>query len=153
MPFSIREAKTADARLIVDAYQWLFEPPGSVPPSWDEDAALQAVTETIESGTSVIFVAIASADSKLAGICSAYLDLRSVRYGPRCWVEDLAVAPAMRSKGIGGDLLDQAEAWAEERGATHLELDTGEQRADSRRFYEARDPDQRTVAYGWRLGG
>lgn len=152
MPFVIRDATTVDLPQIIDAYQWLFRSPGGVPPNWDEDRAKDAVVDTIESDSSVYFVAISSADAKIVGICSAYIDVNSVRYGQRCWIEDLAVEPGMRSKGLGRQLIAEAKSWAKERGATHLELDTGEARIDAQRFYEQLEPDQKTVAYGWDLG-
>lgn len=151
MPFSIREATTVDIPPIIDAYQWLFRSPGGVPPNWDEERAKDAITETIESEASIYFIAISSADAHLVGICSAYMDVNSVRYGPRCWIEDLAVHPEFRSRGLGRHLIADVKAWAIERGATHLELDTGEARTDARRFYEQLEPDQKTIAYGWDL--
>lgn len=138
--------------VIVEAYQWLFASPGGPPPVWDEAEAGKSIEQAIESDSSVFFVAISSVDASVAGICSAYLDLNSVRYGSRCWVEDLAVDPEKRSLSIGRELLAEARAWALARGATHLELDTGEARTDARRFYEQLDPDRRTIAYGWDLG-
>jgi GNAT superfamily N-acetyltransferase len=74
-----------------------------------------------------------------------------VRYGRRCWVEDLAVDPNRRSGGVGGMLLDAAEDWARGRGATHLELDSGLARTDAHRFYERREPDIVGYSYSWRL--
>jgi len=74
-----------------------------------------------------------------------------VRYGQRCWVEDLAVDSDRRSGGVGGALLDAASEWARERGATHLELDSGLARTDAHRFYERRDPDLVGYCYSWWL--
>ncbi len=151
MSFIIREATTVDVPQIVDAYQWLFRPPGGVPPDWDETRARESVTKTIKSDESVFFVAISSVDSTLVGICSGYMDINSVRYGRRCWIEDLAIDPETRSKGLGRQLIAEVRTWARERGATHLELDTGTAREDARRFYEQLEPDQTTIAYGWKL--
>jgi GNAT superfamily N-acetyltransferase len=76
-----------------------------------------------------------------------------VRFGRRCWVEDLAVDPGRRSQGIGGGLLDEAASWAASKEATHLELDTAETRTDAQRFYERRRPAWRSISYAWLLGG
>ena len=84
-------------------------------------------------------------------LISAYLDLNSVRYGLRCWVEDLAVDPSRRSAGVGKALLDEAKQWARERGATHLELDTGLARHDAQRFYEREEPTTKGYSYSWAL--
>ena len=61
------------------------------------------------------------------------------------------MAPKARSKGVGKALLDAAKAWARERGATHLELDTAESRSDAQRFYERERPSWRSIFYAWEL--
>ena len=48
-------------------------------------------------------------------------------------------------------LLDAAREWARERGATHLELDSGEARTEAHRFYERERPSWRSVSYAWEL--
>jgi len=148
---SIREAGEDDAREIVTLYEWLFAPPGSLPPAWDPVRAEAALREAIAAETSTVF--LAEADGDRVGLCSAYLELNSVRYGRRCWVEDLAVDPARRSQGVGKALLDAAKDWARERGATHLELDSGSARTDAHRFYERENPSWTGFQYSWLLGG
>jgi GNAT superfamily N-acetyltransferase len=88
---------------------------------------------------------------RLIGLCTAYLDLHSVRFGIRCWVEDLVVAPDRRSEGIGAALLARAREWAAGRGASHLELDTGHARADAQRFYGRQGEAHTGVSYSWQL--
>lgn len=94
---------------------------------------------------------VAIADGDPAGFCTAYLDLHSVRFGYRVWVEDLAVDPARRGRGLGRRLLDAAKDWARERGATHLELDSADSRVDAHRFYERQRPSWRSISYTWEL--
>ena len=84
---------------------------------------------------------VAEHRGELLGLCTAYLDMNSVRFGPRCWVEDLAVSPDHRSQGVGKALLDAAKDWARDRGATHLELDSADARDDAHRFYEREAPE------------
>lgn len=150
MTVVIREATGDEAERLVDIYEWLFALPGSRPGGWDPDRAIEALLEAIGSKEAEVFVA-ADDDGELIGICSAYLDLNSVRFGRRCWVEDLAVHPDRRSGGIGGALLDAAEDWARDRGATHLELDTGLARTEAQRFYERREPAAKGQSYSWEL--
>ncbi len=90
-------------------------------------------------------------DGALIGICTAYQDLHSVRYGYRVWVEDLAVDPGRRSQGVGKALMDAARDWARERGATHLELDSALARTDAHRFYEREGADYKSFSFGWEL--
>jgi GNAT superfamily N-acetyltransferase len=145
----IREARLDEVEAVLPCYQWLFDPPGERPPLWDEQGARMALTATIEDHDSVLL--LADDEGELVGFCTAYLDLNSVRFGPRCWVEDLAVHPDRRSQGIGQALLGAAKRWAAQHGSTHLELDTAEARTDAQRFYEGEDPSWRSVSYSWRL--
>jgi GNAT superfamily N-acetyltransferase len=146
---AVREAVPGEVERVLGMYEWLFAPPGYLPPGWDPDRAREAIADAIADPSSVVLVA--EHRSELLGLCTAYLDLNSVRYGARCWVEDLAVSPEHRSRGVGGELLDAAAAWARERGATHLELDTGLAREDAQRFYERREPASTGYSYSWRL--
>ena len=145
----VREALPGEVERVLGMYEWLFAPPGSVPAGWDPERARAAIGDAITDESATVL--LAEQRGELLGFCSAYLELNSVRFGARCWVEDLAVSPAHRSQGIGGMLLDAAEGWARERGATHLELDTGLAREDAQRFYDRRDPATKGYSYSWRL--
>ena len=149
MAASIRHARPGEEERILPLYQWLFTEPGYVPAGWDPQRAGRALGAAIESDQSAVVV-VEDGD-ELVGLCTAYLEFDSVRFGTRCWVEDLAVHPERRSGGWGGRLLDAAGDWAREQGATHIELDTGLARADAQRFYERRDPDSVGYSYSWRL--
>ena len=150
MEFQVRAATHDDVESIVPLYEWLVAPPGLKPESWDEPRAAVALRTAVDSHDAVVLVAEA-ADGSLIGICTAYQDLHSVRFGYRAWVEDLAVHPDHRSQGVGKGLLDAAKAWARDRGATHLELDSAEARADAHRFYEREGAAYRSITFGWPL--
>jgi GNAT superfamily N-acetyltransferase len=145
----IRPARDDEVAALVAAYDWLFAPPGSRPPMWDPDAAARRLRALIAVDDGEVFVA--DHDGEVVGICTVVLDLESVRFGLRAWVEDLAVHPDHRSAGHGKALLDAAKDWGRERGASHLELDSGESRGDAHRFYEREQPSWRSVSYGWEL--
>ena len=130
-------------------YDWLFAPPGSRPSQWDERRAEVALRQAIDSHDAAVLVA--DAEGTLVGLVTAYQDLHSVRFGYRAWVEDLAVDPERRSQGIGKALLDAAKAWARERGATHLELDSADTRPDAHRFYEREGPSWASRCFAWEL--
>lgn len=147
---TVRPAREEELEAPLDMYEWLFAAPGHRPPSWDRGRALEALAEAVAADASTILVAESSA-GELVGLASAYLDLNSVRFGLRCWVEDLAVDPKARSSGVGGALLDAASDWARGRGATHLELDTALARVDAQRFYERRQPVAKSYSYSWAL--
>jgi GNAT superfamily N-acetyltransferase len=148
--FEVRAARPGEEGAIVPLYEWLFAPPGSKPDAWDERRAAVALRDAIESHDSVVIVAERD-DGALIGFITGYQDLHSVRFGYRAWVEDLAVDPAERSKGVGKALLDAAKGWARERGATHLELDSALERTDAHRFYEREGAEYKSFSFGWTL--
>jgi GNAT superfamily N-acetyltransferase len=145
----IREAVPDEVERVLGMYEWLFAPPGSVPPRWEAERARQAIAAAIADDEATVLVA--EHRGELLGLCTAYLELNSVRFGPRCWVEDLAVSPEHRSQGVGKALLDAAKDWARERGATHLELDSADTRIDAHRFYEREDPSWTSRCFAWEL--
>ena len=146
---TVRTARNDDAPHLVAAYEWLFAPPGSPSPGWDPGVAEQRLRDVIAATSSDVF--LAEHDGELVGLCTVYRDIHSVRFGDRAWVEDLAVHPGHRSLGIGKALLDAAKDWARDRGASHLELDSGLARADAHRFYEREQPSWRSICFGWQL--
>ena len=149
MPAVIRPALSDEAASLTVTYEWLFTPPGSRPRTWDSARATAALEEAIGSDASEVLVAEAAGE--VVGLCTVYLDIRSVRFGDRAWVEDLSVGPAYRSQGMGKALLDAAKDWARVRGATHLELQSGIARTDAHRFYEREKPSTRSLSFGWGL--
>lgn len=149
--FDVRSAKVAEIPAVLSLYEWLFAPPGSKPPDWDERRAAVALEQAIDSRDVAILVAEDSSSGELIGLCTAYQDMHSVRFGHRVWVEDLAVHPNRRSAGIGAALLDAAKGWARERGGMHLELDSALTRTDAHRFYEREGAEYQSISFGWRL--
>jgi GNAT superfamily N-acetyltransferase len=148
---SIRAAHPGEEAALLPLYQWLFDPPGSVPPGWDPDLAEARLAATLADERSVLLLAEEADRERPVGFATAYLDLLSVRFGQRCWVEDLAVDPDRRSTGIGASLLGAAKSWGRERGATHLELDSGLARTEAHRFYERESPSWSGIQYAWLL--
>jgi GNAT superfamily N-acetyltransferase len=145
----IRAARRDDVPALVAAYEWLFAPPGVRPPMWDPERAAERLRALIDGDDGEVLVA--DHDGAVVGICTVMLDIDSVRFGRRAWVEDLAVHADHRSAGHGKALLDSAKEWGRSRGATHLELDSGEARADAHRFYEREAPSYKSICFGWEL--
>jgi GNAT superfamily N-acetyltransferase len=145
----IRQAGGGEEDAVLAMYEWLFEPPGRTPTGWEPSKARATLAEAVGSPASAVLVA--EDGDQLVGFCTAYLTLESVRFGRRCWVEELAVHPDRRSEGIGARLLAEARAWAAARGATHLKLDSSVDRADAHRFYERERPSWRSISYSWEL--
>src|SRR5436190_6011892 len=145
----IRAARLDEVDDLVAACDWLFAPPGSQPPTWDPALAADRLRDTIGAAEATVLVAVL--DNRIAGFCTVYDDIASVRFGRRAWVEDLAVNESDRSRGIGKALLDAAKDWGREHGASHLELDSSEARPDAHRFYEREQPSWRSISFGWLL--
>lgn len=150
MVHAVRPARHAEIADLLAAYEWLFAPPGARPARYDPDRARATLAWTIDAEDATVLVADAE-DGALAGLVTVALGPRSVRYGLRAWVEDLVVDPARRSAGVGKALLDAAKDWGRERGATHLELDSGDARADAHRFYEREAPSWTSRQFAWAL--
>ena len=148
--FAIEAAAPGEAAAALPAYEWLFAPPGSVPAGWDPAAAAERLDAVAGSDRAELLLA-RSPGGEIVGLCCVFLDIGSVRFGQRAWVEDLAVDPGRRSEGVGKALLDAAKDWARERGASHLELDSGLDRADAHRFYEREGPSWVSRCFAWRL--
>jgi GNAT superfamily N-acetyltransferase len=146
----IRAAELGEEERLLDAWEWLFEPPGQQPASWEVRRALVALREAIESRDAVVLVATRR-DGEIIGLCTAYYTIHAIRFGPRAWVEELAVHPDWRSRGIGAQLLTTAKDWARERGASHLKLDSSMARTDAHRFYEREGPVARSYSYVYEL--
>ena len=149
MDLEVRAARDDEIEALIPLYEWLFAPPGQTPASWEERRAAVALRETIASHDSVVLVA--DDGGELIGFLTAYQDMHSVRFGYRAWVEDFAVHPGRRSLGVGKALLDAAKAWARERGASHLELDSADARKDAHRFYEREGAEYTSRSFGWTL--
>jgi GNAT superfamily N-acetyltransferase len=149
MDVEVRAARVDEVEELLPLWEWLFEPPGARPASWDQRRARVALRQAIESRDSVVLVA--EADGEPVGFATAYFTIHSVRFGYRAWVEELAVHPDHRSRGIGKKLLDAAKGWARQRGATHLKLDSSTARLAAHRFYERERPAIRSNSYGWEL--
>ena len=100
MPFTIRPARPDETDAVVAAFDWLFAPPGTTPALWDE-ARARVQIETITAGEERLAAILVAdpGDGSIAGLCTVSLDLRSLRFGLRAWVEDLAVDPERRSQG------------------------------------------------------
>ena len=138
-----------DVPAVVDACAWLFAPPATTPSRWDPDVAAARLHELCDAASGTVFVVVA--DDELVGFCTVYLDVVSIRIGQRAWVNELAVHPDRRSQGIGKQLLDVAQSWARDNGATHLALDSGLMRVDAHRFYRRERPSWESMSFGWLL--
>lgn len=146
---TLRAAVAGDRDAVLDLLEQLFDPPGSRPPDFTRTRAAAGFDWAVT--TPEADVLLATARGTLLGLCTVYLDFPSLRFGWRCWIEDLVVSAAHRGGGIGRLLLDSAADWGRQRGATHLELDSGTARRDAHRFYVGAGLVQDSAAFSRRL--
>ena len=130
---SVRGATAADEGAVLALIEELFEPPGGRPKGYSPERGREGFRRAVQHPEADVLLAV-DGDS-IAGLASVYADFLSIRYGKRCWLQDLVVAASRRSEGTGALLIDAATEWGRERGCTHLELASGAGRKDAHRFY------------------
>ena len=111
----------------------LFEPPGVRAEGYTPERGRIGFRTALEQADADVL--LATDGERIVGLASVYADIQSIRYGKRCWLQDLVVTSEYRSRGVGRLLLTSATDWARERGCTHLELASGAGRTDAHRFY------------------
>ncbi len=131
----IRPASAPDEAAVLALIEELFDPPGHRAPGYTVERGRNGFRSAIERPDADVLLAFHG--EELVGLASVYADIDSIRYGKRCWLQDLAVSSRHRDRGIGKMLLDAATEWARERGCTHLQLSSGGGRQDAHRFYLA----------------
>jgi GNAT superfamily N-acetyltransferase len=146
---ALRPASEADLDGVLDLVEHLFAPPGSRPGAYVREDARERARWWL--GESRLLLLADDDQGRPAGYVAAAVDIESIRFGRRCWVEDLVTAPDARRLGYGAALLAAARAWARQRGCTHLELTTGLARTDSQRFYEREGGAFTSRRYLWQL--
>ncbi|HHX65011.1 MAG TPA: GNAT family N-acetyltransferase [Chloroflexi bacterium] len=85
-------------------------------------------------------ILLAEVENKAVGLLHAWLrhTLDIPIFVPRRYVEidNIAVRPDWRGRGIGRALMEAAESWARTRGAKSVELTVWEFNVGARAFYE-----------------
>jgi GNAT superfamily N-acetyltransferase len=78
---------------------------------------------------------VADAGTSLLGFIDMEYRQRLGHHRPQAWVNDLVVADASRSQGVGKALLDRAEELASQRGCFRMSLETAAWRDRTHTFY------------------
>jgi GNAT superfamily N-acetyltransferase len=144
---TIRPATAADEAAVLVLLQELFEAPGVPPPDYTSERGAAGFRVAVEARDADVLLAVDG--GRLVGLASVYADILSIRYGQRCWLQDLVVTAGYRSRGVGRALLDAATDWAREHGCTHLELSSGAGRGDAHRFYRREGMTQSYTFQRW----
>ena len=130
---TVRPAGAGDEPAVIALIEQLFDPPSSRPPGYTVDLGREGLRWALAEPAADVLLAFEG--KRLVGLSSVYADIQSIRFGPRCWLQDLVVEKTRRGAGVGAALLRASAAWARARGCTHLELSSGAARTDAHRFY------------------
>ncbi len=116
----------------------------------DRADALERIAAIIDNDRQVMVVA------RLAGRVCALMALDFMYYLPlgtyTCRVTALVVTPEAQGRGLGRQLLREAERRARAGGAARIELTSGSQRTDAHAFYKACGYSDGTLRFVKRLG-
>jgi len=138
MSIAIRRADANDLGALAglfDAYRQFYKQRSDIA------AARAFLAERIARDESAVLVA--ERESNAIGFVQLYPVFSSVRLGRTWLLNDLYVAPQARRLGTARALLDAACAFARERGALGLELETGSDNVTAQALYRSA---------GWELG-
>ncbi len=149
MAISIRPAHAGDVEAVCDIYYEFHQfHVGGVPTHlrslgarehWDRSHLVAALGGILQAADAEIFVAEVS--GALAGLIEVYVrhdpdetTLVRHRYAE---LQSLMVLPPFRRIGIGTRLVEVAQQWARDQGATEMRLSLWEFNAAAREFYAA----------------
>jgi len=149
MSTSIRLAGLDDEARILDLIEELFEAPGRRPADYSRTRGATGFRHAVQAAGADVLLAVAG--GQVVGLASVYVDILSIRFGARCWLEDLVVTARRRAGGVGGLLLAAAADWGRRQGCTHLELNSAVTRAQAHRFYLAHEMTQDSLNFQLRL--
>ncbi|MET7948049.1 GNAT family N-acetyltransferase [Micromonospora sp. NPDC005324] len=148
MTIHVRRFQRGSEAEFVMGMEWLLAPPGRRPVDWDHDRAVERTAQLLADEDVALFEARSDED-QLVGVASVYVDILSVRFGRRASIEDLAVHPEWRSRGVGSSLLAAARAWAHDKGADYVFLESGLARTEAHRFYLREGATHAAAAFRW----
>jgi GNAT superfamily N-acetyltransferase len=142
-PVALRPAAVADAAAVADMMSELGYPTAAAP----MEARLLRLLDHPDYHTMV-----AEADGRVVGLIGLGQGWFYEKDGSYARVLALVVEGARRGTGVGSALLRAGEAWALERGAGAVVLNSGEHRRDAHRFYERMGYEGTGVRFVKRLG-
>lgn len=121
---SVRRARTEDAERIGDLMRQL-----------GYDAPASELARRIERRGDDRAVFVAEDESGTLGWAAVCVEEGFVE-GRQAWIEGFVVDQDSRGRGIGGQLLEVAEAWARERGCGTVRVQSNVLRERAHGFYE-----------------
>lgn len=118
--FSFTDANLDDIPALVDLLAALFSIEADFKP--DSEKQIQGLRLLINSPATGV-IKIARDKNHLAiGMVSAQLVISTAQGAPSAWVEDMIITEQYRGQGLGRALLNEALAWAKQKGASRAQL-------------------------------
>jgi hypothetical protein len=89
----------ADEAAVLVLLEELFEPPGAFPRGYTPERGRTGLHAALEQPDADVLLAVDG--EQIVGLASVYADIQSIRFGKRCWLQDLVVTKEFRSRGAG----------------------------------------------------
>ena len=115
------------------AFNGCFAVMAELRPHLDADTFADRVRVQGVGGYKLAYLAVAGEVVSVAG----FRIVENLAWGRFLYVDDLVTASAHRGHGYGGRMLEWLKTQAREAGCDAMHLDSGVQRVDAHRFYEA----------------
>jgi ribosomal protein S18 acetylase RimI-like enzyme len=122
------EADADDVGRLLDEFNREYDDPSPGP-----ERLAQRIRRLIGDGSTAVLLAGDGPDGL------AVLRFRGAIWfeGLECYLAELYVAPSVRGRGMGRALMQEAIAFARDRGADYMDLNTGEDDLVARALYES----------------
>ncbi|MCX5876688.1 MAG: GNAT family N-acetyltransferase [Deltaproteobacteria bacterium] len=130
---SIRIAEPGDLDSLVSLLAALFSIEEDF--VFDEPRQRRGLTLMLENERGCVLVA--EGQGQVIGMCTGQVTISTAEGGPALLVEDVVVLEQWRGKGVGRQLLESLEVWAQEQGIKRLQLLADRNNGPALDFYEA----------------
>jgi ribosomal protein S18 acetylase RimI-like enzyme len=137
----VREARTADAKRLVELFDYLGHP-------IDEKSLRKNLAALKKAGDAVL---VATLGKEVVGLCGVGNRVVLHRNAPLGRITALAVAEEVHGHGIGRMLVEAAEAWMRKRGCKLVEVTSNDRRAEAHAFYRHMGFERTSIRFAKKL--
>ena len=116
----VRDARETDINAMVSLLRELFAIEADF--AFDEKRQRKGLSLMVADCQKHRCVKVAEIESSVVGMCTAQTLISTARGGVVALVEDMVVSEKYRRMGIGHQLMESIEKWAQTRGANRLQL-------------------------------